>query len=38
MDWNIIVGKWKQLKGSAQEQWGKLTDTIWIRPRATVSS
>lgn len=26
MDWNIIEGKWKQLKGSAQEQWGELTD------------
>lgn len=26
MDWNIIEGKWKQLRGSAQEQWGKLTD------------
>lgn len=21
-----IAGKWKQLKGSAKEQWGKLTD------------
>jgi len=26
MDWNIIEGKWKQLKGQAQEHWGKLTD------------
>lgn len=26
MDWNIIEGKWKQLKGSAQEQWGELTN------------
>jgi len=26
MDWNIIEGKWKELKGNAREQWGKLTD------------
>ena len=26
MDWNIIEGKWKELKGRAREQWGKLTD------------
>jgi len=26
MDWNIIEGKWKELKGHAREQWGKLTD------------
>jgi len=25
-DWNIIEGKWKELKGHAREQWGKLTD------------
>ena len=25
MNWNQIEGKWKQLSGSAQEQWGKLT-------------
>src|SRR5665647_1536812 len=24
MDWNIIEGKWKELKGHAREQWGKL--------------
>lgn len=23
---NIIEGKWKQLKGSAKQKWGKLTD------------
>ncbi len=26
MNWDQIEGQWKQLKGSAKEQWGKLTD------------
>lgn len=26
MNWDIIEGKWTQMKGSAKEQWGKLTD------------
>jgi len=26
MTWNEIEGNWKQLKGKAKEQWGKLTD------------
>jgi uncharacterized protein YjbJ (UPF0337 family) len=26
MDSNIFKGKWMQLKGEAQKQWGKLTD------------
>ena len=26
MDWNIIEGKWKELKGHAREEWGKLTN------------
>ncbi|MEM8577973.1 MAG: CsbD family protein [Pseudomonadota bacterium] len=26
MNWDIIQGKWQQLKGDAQAQWGKLTD------------
>ncbi len=26
MNWDRIEGNWKQLKGKAQEQWGKLTD------------
>ena len=25
MDWNIIEGKWKELKGTAREEWGRLT-------------
>ncbi len=26
MNWDIVEGKWKELKGSVQNQWGKLTD------------
>jgi uncharacterized protein YjbJ (UPF0337 family) len=26
MNWDRIEGNWKQLKGQAQEHWGKLTD------------
>jgi uncharacterized protein YjbJ (UPF0337 family) len=26
MNWDQVEGKWKQLKGSAKERWGKLTD------------
>jgi uncharacterized protein YjbJ (UPF0337 family) len=26
MNWDQVEGKWKQLKGSAKEKWGKLTD------------
>lgn len=26
MNWDVIEGKWKQFKGEAQVQWGKLTD------------
>ncbi|MBC54893.1 MAG: hypothetical protein CMQ34_13780 [Gammaproteobacteria bacterium] len=26
MNSDIFSGKWKQLKGSLQSQWGKLTD------------
>ena len=26
MNWDQIQGQWKQLKGSARKQWGKLTD------------
>jgi uncharacterized protein YjbJ (UPF0337 family) len=27
MNWDIIKGDWKQFKGKAQIQWGKLTDS-----------
>jgi uncharacterized protein YjbJ (UPF0337 family) len=26
MNWDQVQGKWKQLKGSAKEKWGNLTD------------
>ena len=26
MNWDRIEGNWKQFKGRAKEQWGKLTD------------
>jgi uncharacterized protein YjbJ (UPF0337 family) len=26
MNWDQIQGKWKQVKGQAQKQWGKLTN------------
>ena len=26
MNWDQVEGKWKQVKGSAKQQWGKLTD------------
>jgi uncharacterized protein YjbJ (UPF0337 family) len=29
MNWDTIEGNWKQVKGKAREQWGKLTDNDW---------
>ena len=26
MNWDQIEGTWKQIRGKAREQWGKLTD------------
>ncbi len=26
MNWDILEGKWKEYRGKAKEQWGKLTD------------
>lgn len=26
MNWDRFEGNWKQVKGKAREQWGKLTD------------
>lgn len=26
MNWDIIQGKWKQLKGDTKVKWGQLTD------------
>lgn len=27
MNWDRIEGNWKQMRGRAREQWGKLTDS-----------
>lgn len=29
MNANQLEGKWKQLKGTAKEKWGKLTNDDW---------
>lgn len=29
MNWDRIEGNWKEFKGKAQRQWGKLTDDDW---------
>jgi uncharacterized protein YjbJ (UPF0337 family) len=26
MNWNELSGKWKQMKGTVKQRWGKLTD------------
>ena len=26
MNWDQVEGKWKQVKGTVKERWGKLTD------------
>jgi uncharacterized protein YjbJ (UPF0337 family) len=26
MDWNVVEGNWKQLKGKIKEEFGNLTD------------
>ena len=26
MNWDQVEGKWKQLKGSVKQRWGKFTD------------
>jgi uncharacterized protein YjbJ (UPF0337 family) len=31
MNWDIVSGQWKQLKGRAQQRWGKLSDSDWER-------
>lgn len=29
MNWDVAEGKWKQMRGEARKQWGKLTDSDW---------
>jgi uncharacterized protein YjbJ (UPF0337 family) len=31
MNWDRVEGQWRQLKGKAQQKWGKLTDDDWDR-------
>ena len=26
MNWDLVEGKWKQLKGQVKQKWGRLTD------------
>jgi uncharacterized protein YjbJ (UPF0337 family) len=26
MNWDVVEGNWKQLKGKVRSQWGKLSD------------
>ena len=26
MNWDVIKGNWKQIRGEAKKQWGKLSD------------
>ena len=33
MDMNVIKGRWKQLRGRVQEEWGRLTDRDLVRVR-----
>ncbi len=28
-NWDVIKGKWTQLKGEARTQWGQITDDEW---------
>jgi uncharacterized protein YjbJ (UPF0337 family) len=29
MNWDVVKGKWKQVKGKAREEWGDITDNEW---------
>jgi len=29
MNWDVVKGRWDQLKGEARKRWGKLTDDDW---------
>jgi len=29
VNWDVIKGKWNQIKGEARKQWGQLTDDDW---------
>jgi len=29
MNWDVLEGKWEQLKGKFRSKWAKLTDDDW---------
>jgi uncharacterized protein YjbJ (UPF0337 family) len=29
LNWDIVKGNWKQMKGEARKQWGDITDDEW---------
>ena len=29
MNWDVVKGKWHQMKGKAREEWGDITDNEW---------
>ena len=29
VNWDVVKGKWNQLKGEARQQWGQITDDEW---------
>jgi uncharacterized protein YjbJ (UPF0337 family) len=29
MNWDVLEGKWEQLKGKLKSKWAKLTDDDW---------
>jgi uncharacterized protein YjbJ (UPF0337 family) len=29
MNWDVVRGKWNQVKGKAREEWGDITDDEW---------
>ncbi len=35
MNWTQVEGKWDQVKGAAQKQWGKLTDDDLAQARGS---
>jgi uncharacterized protein YjbJ (UPF0337 family) len=35
MNWQQVEGKWDQIRGSVQKQWGKLTDHDLARARGS---
>ena len=35
MNHDELQGKWKQLKGKAQQHWGKITDDEWDRAQGS---